>query len=680
MARQGSQFVRHAQRVVASGVAASLLVACAVPPQVPKAPGGASNTSESQSSMMMTTADVTKLPCDDAARKEAAWGNAFAGSIMGALAGAIAGALLDRMLGNKKGNTGAKAGAVAGAAIGGKIGYDRGVASAKRQCEVWRTAQSLAAEQAFATLQIGNQAVGEVVVTPDDGHFIAGTAALTPRGEAFFRAAAEQYTQKAQLNSYAQSVRTVAANANKTERDPERKRQLDELNNYAPEGEDAQKVVSVWKDFRILLTGHTSDKIDPAVAQSLSEGRAITVAKIFSRAGIPEAMLLYQGAGSAYPIADNATADGQAKNNRVEIVVLYNEKAVDDYQTSQSPNWELFDILPPIDTRQDSTPATSTTQTASVDPKKASAQTTTAANNQSKTTAVKPAAAKPPAKPASAATTTASNTTQPPQNPAATGSAKPQTATNASTGQSAKTTNSGKPATTAPPAATAKAPSTTSTAVPVALIDPPDVIDFGGSPLIETQSSLVDRLGKLRPPSISFAAVFGIGTAVASRTLPLTCHLDNPQRYKAGEVKKLSTGEARVQKKPDVPVADTWLGIKNRSYAGMAGPHYIEVRGFTPMSNGDLAAPVSLQIYLDFAAKNDADKGNAKADHAMMPTALAIRGEGGLLVRQFFARERGVECMDFLVPNNLGSRFTAEGQLIYQHGGQRRSVTTKLQS
>ena len=82
---------------------------------------------------------------------------------MGALAGALAGALIDRMLGNKKGNTGAKVGAVAGAAIGGKLGYDRGVASAKRQCDVWRTAQALAAEQAFATLQIGNQAVGEEV-------------------------------------------------------------------------------------------------------------------------------------------------------------------------------------------------------------------------------------------------------------------------------------------------------------------------------------------------------------------------------------------------------------------------------------------------------------------------------------------------------------------------------------
>ena len=97
-------------------------------------------------------------------------------------------------------------------------------------------------------------------------------------------------------------------------------------------------------------------------------------------------------------------------------------------------------------------------------------------------------------------------------------------------------------------------------------------------------------------------------------------------------------------------------------------------------SNGDLAAPVSLQIYLNYAAKSDADKGNAKADHAMMPTALAIRGEGGLLVRQFFAREKGIECMDFLVPNNLNNRFTADGQLIYLQGGQRRSVATKLQS
>ena len=670
MAQQRSQIVRRAQRAVAFGVAASMLVGCAVPPGIPQSPGGTSPSPASSSSAIMTAADVTKTPCDDAARKEAAWGNAIAGTIMGALAGALAGALIDRMLGNKKGNTGAKVGAVAGAAIGGKLGYDRGVASAKRQCDVWRTAQALAAEQAFATLQIGNQAVGEVVVTPDDGHFFAGTSTLTARGDAFFRAAAAQYTQQAQLASYSQSVRTVAANANKIKRDPERKRQLDELNGYVLEGEDAQKVVMVWKDFRILLTGHTSDRVEPAAARDLSERRAATVARVFSQVGIPESMLLYQGAGSAYPIADNATPEGQAKNNRIEIVVLYNEKSVTDYETAQSPNWELFDILPPIDT----TPGSN--QTRSATPSTGSSSQKPQANSQSGTSVSKPPAAKPIAKPTGPATGSA-------QAPATKPAAKPATAgTNPSNPQSTTSTASQGTATAStkrPPTPGASSQPAATTSAP-AVLDVADAIDFGGSPLSDTPSNLVGRLGKLRPPPISFAAVFGIGSAIASRTLPLTCHLDNPQRYKPGEIKKLSTGLARENHRADVNVSDTWLGIKNRSYAGMAGTHYIEVRGLTPMASGELASPVSFQIYLNYAAKGDAEKVAAKPDHAMMPTALAIRGEGGLLVREFFAREKGIECIDMLIPNNLKDRFSAESEMVYRHNGQQRTVSSKLQS
>ena len=108
----------------------------------------------------MTTTDVTKAPCDEAARKQAAWGNAVMGGLLGALAGALAGALIDKMLGNNGGGKGTKVGAVAGAALGAKVGYDRGVASANRQCEVWRAAQALATDQGFATLQIGKEVAG----------------------------------------------------------------------------------------------------------------------------------------------------------------------------------------------------------------------------------------------------------------------------------------------------------------------------------------------------------------------------------------------------------------------------------------------------------------------------------------------------------------------------------------
>ena len=58
-----------------------------------------------------------------------------------------------------------------------------------------------------------------------------------------------------------------------------------------------------------------------ATNNELSLKRSITVRDYLIGQHIPASSIDAQGLGSAQPIADNDTADGRAKNRRVEIVI-----------------------------------------------------------------------------------------------------------------------------------------------------------------------------------------------------------------------------------------------------------------------------------------------------------------------------------------------------------------------
>jgi OOP family OmpA-OmpF porin len=57
-----------------------------------------------------------------------------------------------------------------------------------------------------------------------------------------------------------------------------------------------------------------------ATNMKLSEDRAKAVRDFFETQGIPSNRLTYVGKGPADPVAPNDTAEGRAKNRRVEIV------------------------------------------------------------------------------------------------------------------------------------------------------------------------------------------------------------------------------------------------------------------------------------------------------------------------------------------------------------------------
>ncbi|MEP5761881.1 MAG: type IVB secretion system protein IcmH/DotU [Litoreibacter sp.] len=77
---------------------------------------------------------------------------------------------------------------------------------------------------------------------------------------------------------------------------------------------------------QINVIGHTDSipvqRSNPFQSnQRLSEARAKTIAEIFVSAGLPTSLITFEGRAASEPIADNATAEGRARNRRVEIVL-----------------------------------------------------------------------------------------------------------------------------------------------------------------------------------------------------------------------------------------------------------------------------------------------------------------------------------------------------------------------
>lgn len=103
-----------------------------------------------------------------------------------------------------------------------------------------------------------------------------------------------------------------------------------ELNKSA--GEQLDKVVefaAVKQDANLTVTGYTDDRGDAQSNLKLSEARAEAVKAYLVQHGVAADRILARGEGAANPIADNKTAEGRAKNRRVEInSVIREEKKV----------------------------------------------------------------------------------------------------------------------------------------------------------------------------------------------------------------------------------------------------------------------------------------------------------------------------------------------------------------
>ena len=88
---------------------------------------------------------------------------------------------------------------------------------------------------------------------------------------------------------------------------------------------DLDKLIQFLKDnpaARLEIQGHTDNKGNGMLNNRLSQSRANSVVDYLTRNGIDVSRLLAKGYGSSLPVAENATAEGRAKNRRVVMKVL----------------------------------------------------------------------------------------------------------------------------------------------------------------------------------------------------------------------------------------------------------------------------------------------------------------------------------------------------------------------
>jgi len=72
----------------------------------------------------------------------------------------------------------------------------------------------------------------------------------------------------------------------------------------------------------VEIGGHTNSIPSDEYCFKLSDNRAKTVAEYLYNKGIPQPQVSYKGYGKTQPIADNETAQGRKRNQRVEIKIL----------------------------------------------------------------------------------------------------------------------------------------------------------------------------------------------------------------------------------------------------------------------------------------------------------------------------------------------------------------------
>ncbi|MDC7709446.1 OmpA family protein [Vogesella indigofera] len=84
---------------------------------------------------------------------------------------------------------------------------------------------------------------------------------------------------------------------------------------------DVAGVLAQYADTTMVVAGHTDSTGSQALNQSLSERRAAAVANVLQQRGVASARIRSVGYASSQPVADNGTAEGRAKNRRVEIAI-----------------------------------------------------------------------------------------------------------------------------------------------------------------------------------------------------------------------------------------------------------------------------------------------------------------------------------------------------------------------
>ena len=83
--------------------------------------------------------------------------------------------------------------------------------------------------------------------------------------------------------------------------------------------DNLKELMEQYPDVTVTISGHTDNTGTPTRNQDISERRAENIKAMLVEKGIPANRIKTVGKGQYKPIADNKTAEGRAKNRRVEI-------------------------------------------------------------------------------------------------------------------------------------------------------------------------------------------------------------------------------------------------------------------------------------------------------------------------------------------------------------------------
>jgi outer membrane protein OmpA-like peptidoglycan-associated protein len=80
-------------------------------------------------------------------------------------------------------------------------------------------------------------------------------------------------------------------------------------------------IVAVYPSMKFRIEGHTDNTGSDAINRPLSLNRAGTVRDFLVAQGVPNSSIDMDGLGPDHPVASNDTAEGRARNRRVEIIL-----------------------------------------------------------------------------------------------------------------------------------------------------------------------------------------------------------------------------------------------------------------------------------------------------------------------------------------------------------------------
>ena len=93
------------------------------------------------------------------------------------------------------------------------------------------------------------------------------------------------------------------------------------------------KLIGIFKEYpdtNLLVVGHTDSAGADDYNMTLSKNRAYAVTNYLTKNSISSGRLTTNWFGESQPMHDNSTATGRAKNRRVNVAILPNEKMIED--------------------------------------------------------------------------------------------------------------------------------------------------------------------------------------------------------------------------------------------------------------------------------------------------------------------------------------------------------------